>query len=376
MTRWVVALLVVTALGCDRGPNRETQQDEPAAQPDRPLLAATDVSVVERFVLSDDEISGEPRDVAIDGSGNVFVLDFGERTEVHKYDPSGEYQTRLGARDTDQDRVVSAIEIDASPWNTIYVLDRGKNALLTYLTLGTFAASVDIEPGIALDVHAAPEFSEYYLHTWFQNERRSVVLHMREPADSLGVLYEVQIPFGLPVRREARGVHYLTEADARGNLYVAFYDGYPVRVLSPVGETLRLVDLDRESMRKTDAEIEAETRESFERLQAELPGLDPDLLIEASQADSLYPIIEELTVDPLGRLWVRTHRPDSRGDTPYDVFNEAGEYLARVDVPGYVRRTTFAPDGALYVVASAEPGGPDRVVAYDVRFGARASDGR
>lgn len=374
MKRGVVLFVMLGAFACRGATGDDAGPGEAAPQPDQPLLSATDVSVAERLVLDDAEIVGQPRDVAIDGAGNVFVLDFGERTEVRKYDASGAYQSRLGERDSDQDRVVAAIEIDTSPWNTIYVLDRGKNAVLTYLTLGTFASSVDIEPGVALDVHAAPEFSEYYLHAWFQNERRSAVLHMREPADQLGVLYEVQIPPGIPVRQEARGVHYLTEADARGNLYVAFYDGYPVRVLSPVGETVRLVDLDRAPIRKPDAEIEAETRDNLERLQAELPGLDPDLLLEASQADSLRPIIEELAVDPLSRLWVRTHRADSTTETPYDVFNESGEYLARVDVPGLVTRTTFAPDGALWVVSSVGPDGPDRVVAYDVRFGSVPPD--
>jgi hypothetical protein len=92
------------------------------------------------------------------------------------------------------------------------------------------------------------------------------------------------------------------------------------------------------------------------------------VLVEAAQPDSVLPIIEELIVDPLGRLWVRTNRPETIDTTPFDVFNEAGDYLARVDIPGKVVRATFDTTGTLYVIASEETDTDLKIFAYEVRI--------
>lgn len=341
--------------------------DAPAAAgelaPDRPHLARGTATVTERLVLSDDRLR-RPLDVAADGAGAIYVLDEGERPEILKYDSTGAFLLRFGVRDTVRERILAATEIDLAPWNTVLLADRGDNSVKSFLGGGLLASVVPIREGVVLDVHALPEFGEFYLHKWVPEQRRSAILHMRSPGDSLAATYTVHIPGGLSVREEARAIHFHSATDRRGRLYVGFLDGYPIRVLSPQGTTLASIGIEREPIARAPEDLERETEENLARLRRELPDVDEGLLQEAARPDPVLPLIEELAIDPQGRLWVRTNRPDAGDVTPYDVFAADGAYLARVDVPGDVARTSFSPSGMMWVVEKR--GDAPRVVGYRV----------
>ena len=361
-------LLALTACGgpASDGPDEATPAS--GRPPDRPLLSRDAVRLEPVLRLSDPARLAQPRDLSVDDAGNVYVLDFAPPSGILKYGPEGEFQLRFGARE-EEERLVSGIEMDLTPWRTVLVIDRGRNTLNSYLIIGTFALSVEVKPAVALDVLGLPEFGEFYLHKWDTEGQRSVVLHMRAPFDSLATTYEVRVPVASSLREEARAVHYHTAVDREGRLYVGFYDGYPVRVLEPGGRTVRLIDLDRERLRKSAQELRSEEEANLAQLHEQAPQMDDELVREVARPDSLWPLLEELSVDPTGRLWVRTRRPDSGGATSYDVFNEQGEYLVRVDVPGRVERTAFAPDGRLFTIVAGEDGARE-IVGYRVGLGA------
>lgn len=377
--RLAAALLLLAAAACGGSPPDADRQEPPTEdepQADRPLLGPEAVTLAENFRLPPDLRLELPRDLAVDAAGSLYVLDFAPPTRILQYDSTGRFVGRMEDRNpqTGSGRIVSAIELALAPWNTLFVVDRGSNALTTFLTTtNTFTFSIEVTPGVALDVLPLPEFGEFYLHKWEPEQRRVAVLRMRMPFDSLGTAYEVRIPSGLSVREEARDVHFHTAVDGQGRLYVGFWDGYPVRVLGPGGETVRTIGLDRPAVPKGRELMAHEAEENLAVLREISPGVEEALLREAAQPDSVYALIEELTVDPTGRLWARTNRPDAAGATPYDVFNEEGQYLARVDVPGDVERTVFAPDGGLYVIVAPPPGAAAgvgrRIVGYEVRLG-------
>ena len=364
-------LAAILLHGCSREPAADPEAPVEVARPaDRALLAASEVALVERFQLTAPAQAGltQPRDLEFDAEGNLYVLDLGSESRILKFDSAGAYLLRLGERDGEAAQLVGALEFDVSPWRTVLAVDRGRNMLSTFLTMGFHATAVEIE-GTGLDALALPEFNEFYLHKWDPVARRVQVLHMRAPLDSLGATYTVFIPPGRTVRQEARDVFFRTAVDRLGHLYVAFHDGYPVRMLSRTGQTVRLIDLDRQPLRKSPAAMAEERDQNLARLREGVPDVADTLLLAAAEPDSLLPMIEELAVDPQGRLWVRTNRPDARQATSYDVFNEQGQYLARVDVPGDVRHTAFGPNGWVYVVDASRPASSG-VVGYEVRLGA------
>jgi len=245
-------------------------------------------------------------------------------------------------------------------------VDRPESVLNSFLTLGMLTYSVPVTPGTAIDALGMPAFGEYYLHGWDQARSRAGVYHMRLPIDTLATTYEVAIPPDQPVGKIARDVFFRTAVDGRGRLYLAFHDGYPVRVLEASGRTVAVIGLEREPVTRDPEQVAAETAENLDRLRERLPDVPDSLLLEAARVDPVASMIEELAVDSAGRLWVRTNRPDAAGST-YDVFDDRGLYLARVDVPGEVKATTFAPDGRLFVIDGSD-GAAGVVVGYDVRL--------
>jgi hypothetical protein len=296
------------------------------------------------------------------------VLDAAAPSNILKFDSGGGFLLRFGETEPDPP-LAQALKISLAPeWNTIVTVDRPDGAVAAFLTLGMLSYTAQVTGGNPVDALALPAFGEYYLQGWNETTGRSGVYHMKLPLDTLATTYEVTIPPRQPVAKIARDVYFRTAVDRLGRLYVAFHDGYPVRVLEPSGRTVGLVGLDRERVPRDPGEVAAETAVNLGRLREQAADVPDSLLVQAAQVDSLYSMVEELAVDPAGRLWVRTHRPDAGATTAYDVFDDSGRYLARVDVPGEVSATAFASDGGLIVIdESGDPAGV--VVGYDVRFG-------
>lgn len=344
--------------------------DPLASQPDRPLVAAEEVEVTETFRLglaARAEAGLErPLDIAYDQGGNLYVLDGAGPTRIFKFDSTGQFQMRFGRHEPDVERIGRANGFGVAPWNTVLLVDKAHNLLVSFLTTGTFASTVQIH-GMGMKVMPLSGFGEYYLQKWDPASRRAYVVHMRTPIDSLGTPYSIGIPPGQSVRKEARDVAFETAVDARDRLYVAFADAYPVRVVEPDGSTVRLMGIDRPPVGKTAAAIDAERERNYREIEAKLPDISDELKAEAAEPEPVHPMVEELAVDPAGRLWVRTHRRGMEDATAYDVFNADGDFLAAVRIPGDVRGTTFAPDGRL-VVIDASSDTSREIVAHRIEF--------
>jgi hypothetical protein len=331
------------------------------------------VTVRQVFALAEGEASRaglrQPRDLALDAAGQLYLLDFAppDHQQIVAFDPSGAFAYRFGERDDRADRVGPSDRLAVTPWNYVMFVDMVDNALTSFLTMGTYVSSAGLA-GVGMAVLPIPEYGQFYLKKWDPARRRAYVVHMQLPVDSTAMVYEVRLPPGQSVRKDARDVSFRTATDRAGLLYVAFEDVYQVRVLDRSGATVRTLESSRPAVRKSPREIEAERARLLARLQTQVGDVSDSLLQDAARPDSLFPLVEELTVDPSGRLWVRTHRPERATGTVYDVFNEQGQLISWVAVPATVRATAFSPDGRLYVIDERDPDEPG-IVGYDVTFG-------
>jgi hypothetical protein len=258
-------------------------------------------------------------------------------------------------------------QLAVTAWNYVMFVDMIDNALTAFLTMGTYVSSAGLN-GVGLAILPIPEYGHFYLKKWDPARRRAYVVHMQLPVDSVAMVYEVRLPPGQNVRKDARDVSFLTAIDQTGRLYVAFDDVYQVRVLDRTGATVRVVRSSRRAVAKSPREMEEERQRLLARLEAQVGDVADSLLQDAAQPDSLFSLVEELAVDPSGRLWVRTHRAERASGTVYDVFNEQGQLISWVSVPATVRKTAFSPAGRLYVIDEGEPDRP-AIVGYDVTFG-------
>lgn len=380
-TRGSLAVAASIVLACGQACGGREEPANEAADLDRagpaeaaPLIDPSSVTVREVSGLSQGAASGadlrQPRDLALDAEGAIYVLDFGapDHAQVVAFDPSGAFTYRFGERDDRADRVGPADQFAVTPWKYVMFVDGVDNALTSFLTLGTYVSSAGLT-GVGMSVLPIPEYGHYYLKKWDPARRRAYVVHMQLPVDSISMVYEVVLPPGQRVRKDARDVSFLTASDRLGRLYVAFADVYQVRVLERSGATARVVQSSRTAVPKSPREMEEERERVLARLRKQVGDVSDSLLQDASMPDSLFPLVEELSVDPAGRLWVRTHRPERASGTVYDVFNEQGQLISWVAVPAVVRNTAFSPDGRLYVIDERDPERP-RIVAYEVGFGA------
>lgn len=374
---WVALFLAAQACG-DPGPAPEagsgpgTGAEEPAP----PLVDPANVTVREAFTLPAGEATRaglrQPRDLAFDAAGRLYVLDFEapDHQQIVAFEGDGTYVYRFGERDDRADRVGPSDQLAVTPWNYVMLVDMVDNALTSFLTMGTYVSSAELT-GVGLSVLSIPEYGQYYLKKWDPARRRAYVVHMQLPVDSVAMVYEVRLPPGQSVRKDARDVSFLTATDRAGRLYVAFADAYQVRVLDRTGATVRVVQSSRKAVAKSPLEMEAERERLLARLQAQVGDVSDSLLQDAARPDSLFPLVEELAVDPAGRLWVRTRRAERATGTVYDVFNEQGQLISWVAVPATVRKTAFSPAGGLYVIDESDSDVP-AIVGYDVTFGSAA----
>lgn len=370
----ILATLLVAACGDSREGLPESAGPDTLPASAEPLIDPATVSVRQVFEQSAAAAARadlrQPRDLALDEAGNLFVFDYApaDHRQVVAFGPEGDFAYRFGERDDRHDRIGPASQFAVTPWKYVMFVDGVDNALTTFLTMGTYVSSASLG-AVGMAVHSMPEFGHYYLKKWDPPRRRAYVVHMQLPLDSLAMVYEVNLPPGQSVRRDARDVSFLTASDARGRLYVAFSDVYRIRILDPSGSTVRVVESARRPVPKSPRELELERERLLERLRRQVGDVSDSLLQDAVQPDSLFPLVEELSVDPGGRLWVRTHRAEASTGTVYDVFNERGELISWVAIPAVVRKTSFAPDGRLFVIDERDVANP-RIVAYEVGFAA------
>lgn len=356
---------------------RAAEDTRSAAAQTEPLIDPTEVVVSQVFELGAAAGSRsnlrQPRDLALDEAGALYVLDFEapDHAQVVAFDAEGEFAYRFGEKDDRVDRVGPSDRFAVTPWKYVMFVDGLSNALTSFLTLGTYVSTAGLS-GVGMAVLPMPEYGHFYLKKWDPSRRRAYVVHMQLPVDSLSMVYQVTLPPGQSVRKDARDVSFRTASDAQGRLYVAFADVYQVRVLDADGATVRVIQSSRAAVTKSPRELEAEREDLLARLRRQVGDVSDSLLQEAATPDTLFPLVEELSVDPAGRLWVRTHRPERARGTVYDVFNEQGQLISWVAVPAVVRSTAFAPDGRLFVIDEQDPERP-RVVGYEVEFAPAAA---
>lgn len=370
----VVGLLLVCS-SCDRPEGRAPEASEAesvGAALAGPLIDPASVTVTQTFELTEAAASRaelrQPRDLALGEGGALYVLDFEapDHAQVVAFDSAGAFAYRFGEKDDRADRVGPSDQFAITPWKYVMFVDGISNALTSFLTLGTYVSTAGLT-GVGMAVLPMPEYGHFYLKKWDPARRRAYVVHMQLPVDSLTMVYEVTLPPGQSVRKDARDVSFRTASDHEGRLYVAFADVYQVRVLDANGATVRLVQSSRQAVAKSPRELEADRDELLARLRRQVGDVSDSLLQDAATPDTLFPLIEELSVDPAGRLWVRTHRAEHAAGTVYDVFNEQGQLISWVAVPAVVRKTAFSSAGRLYVIDERDPERP-KIVGYDVEF--------
>lgn len=83
--------------------------------------------------------AGGPTDVAVDGSGNIYVVDQGNH-RIQKFDSAGAYVSKFGTSGTGNGQFNAPTAIDFDSSGNIFVLDSGNNRVQKFDSSGTYVS--------------------------------------------------------------------------------------------------------------------------------------------------------------------------------------------------------------------------------------------
>ncbi len=289
----------------------------------------------------DDEASYlyQPRDLAIDADGNLFVLDT-KGYCIKKFDPTGEYLATFGRQGEGPGEMERAYSMSLDPEGNVVIYDTQQRRFTTFGPDGTPTETVGLyELGrrSIRDFEIGPRGSVYVVTRWqdwvelsrpalFVLERLDLDTLEETPIDSTratdmyvvrdgNTTWSVSAPFP----------HHLRWGVAPSGKVVTCDSGdYVIEIYSPELRLLstRRHDVDPDPV--TDADLE-QYLETYEE------GRWRDMARDADVPE-FKPYFEHMHIDDGGYLLFQRSGDDSDVAT-YDVFDPDGVFLDQVELP-------------------------------------------
>ena len=324
------------------------------------------------------------RDVAVDKSGRVYVLDY-QTQEIRLFGADGKFIRLLGRSGAGPGEFRQPNGIRLAPDGTLWVNDHRNARYTVFSSTGDFAKQVSVAPwgyGFRWDgtFDAQGRLMEAIPLRTNPADRSARVIRRYDPAaakfDSLtipscfesgqykdwsvtwknGTMSGVSaIPFA------PMAVSHITPT---GTWLCALGDEYHVKLLrfnggAPISEV---------KSTSSAVPISAAARDSaIKRFYAPPSNVPPGTLDE-SRIPTAYARIEEVDVDDEGRIWVRRRAAIGLA---IDIWSFNGKLVATIDAPVYFEkyRPFIVRNGALYVVVTDADGVP-AIVRYRIRANA------
>ena len=281
-------------------------------------------------------------DAAMDGQGNIYVLDSGN-FRVQVFDSAGVYKRTIGRQGQGPGELQNGFSLDIAGNGDVYVLDRVKRSVERFDSQGMFISSARLPRDYSYLRLAGPE--SFYAPLIDVVFPRYVGLMIRassgrRAADGLNCVASVSLAgettkeFG-PGLPEEDGLTFgsqinanVFEVDPDGDLYIAFKHQNRIDKYSPDGRLLLTID------RPTNFPIEYKP--------VERRWKSGDIGQKFLEFGGTV-VSERLGIDGRGRIWVVTYTDQPvkdenlnfirRGGKVFEVFAPDGILLTRVPYP-------------------------------------------
>lgn len=277
--------------------------------------------------------------LAVDDGGRIYVADR-QTNDIRVFSARGECLGTFGRPGEGPGEFGMLAGIAWQPPGYLWAIDALRNRATVFDSLGTVLATHPLQLGRAaslpwrLWVDDAGSF-----HFWSPGFRRIVEYGVGPGLDSLAGVPQPMVPPGsrMEYTREAgSGDSRITmqmviphaprvqwAVNSAGNIWQAHTSAFTIHETTYAGDTLRTIRLDREPPR-----LEGRERDSI----AEATGLAARRLPEHKHA------IRNIRTSPDGWLWIETEKGATRA---WDVFDEEGYYVGRVESPVPIEKTPF-----------------------------------
>lgn len=313
--------------------------------------------------------------VVVDRRGRVYVGD-AQALEVRVFSPGGELEERFGRKGEGPGEFTHIGGLSRAP-DGIAVLDGSQGRVTLFSPRGEVLRSFRLRrPYRILQSFSASRFDDqarFYDRTPLSTaplvDSVGVVVYSPagEPDDTVHVatIQEDRLVIergGVPIMAFTRpfSPQPSLAIGPDGLIYFTLGDRYSIAVLSPEGDTLRVVRRELRPRSVTDEERDTALAEIEERYR-EVAGSGAPRGIEIP---STKPMIASLRVDRPGNLWVLMPSEPSWGHLEWAVHDADGRYLGPVATP----QMMVTDIGEDYVAGvRADDLGVQRVAVYPLR---------
>jgi hypothetical protein len=393
-------------LGCGGGDSAAPEPETGLDAPDRTVdVQATPVYTVGGFDAPDWASFGDIRQVAFDDRGHLFILDT-QANQVTEVDAEGQFVRTIGGPGEGPGELSSPFGFALTDDGGLAIFDIGHQGWVTYDAAGEFAGNVRVDmgaiglpgnrlsphpdggvvgavggrirmggPGAAADAEPEePSRPVVYFALSEQDSSRVVynAWDMPDPPEgdeanlstSGGGSFQIRMPV-------LRAFEPVLRAGALPDGRVAVVDsiGYRIKVIDAAGAVVDVLERPVAPTEVTGGIEEAERERRIAELEEDGGGATrviaiggggmtsntvgggmSDMMrnrVENMIFNDEIPVIEDMVVDPLGRIWVQRSSGVPGEAGPTDLITADGRYLGSIPADGLRIPQAFGPDGLM-----------------------------
>jgi len=331
--------------------------------PKEPMYDEGMISLKEDLSIGVDEgdenyMFSYPFDIDSDSHGNIYVLDFTERT-IKKYDNQGVFQKNLGRKGQGPGEFERPYGFCINAQDLIYVADSRKIEVLN--SDGIYQKAIRLKNSIEqISINNKNELIIHCSESTQEDEdtrrRMSKIGKYDTQNDKLEYFFSKKKPLFRDIQSEEYRIRIPYErfdTDPKGNVYIGTTNEYEILVYSPDGDLMMRFSREYTPI-PIDREIKAKAMKQLSKSGFRINLQEYEKLIDC------HPIFGSISTDENDRVWIRLFQllgeDDVREYTSFDVFSSEGKYLFGVKINRDILGQPVFKNGYVYTLARNESG--------------------
>jgi hypothetical protein len=323
----------------------------------KPIEFLVDLSIGEE---EDDEnyIFSQPRDIDADTQGNIYVLDFEEKT-IKKYDAQGKHIKNIsrvgqGPGEFEYPRYLCISEL-----GNIYVADVFEQKIEVFNLEGEYQRALKVKNLGEISVTRNEELiigakypekgkKDEILYSYkvavYDQQKNEILDFFRQEQLKWDRVRDGAFTFEFPL-------FVKWDINSQNHIVIATANKYEMNVFTPEGGLLFKFNLDCKPI-----PVKDEVKRKISEILKKLRSGDP----ETRKIVEYYPVFNGISIDEKDRIWIERYEPfwrdKPRTETSYDVFSSDGKFLFSTKINKNVYPQLIFKNGYIYTLSRVESG--------------------
>ncbi len=287
----------------------------------------------------------QPTDLTVDDAGNIYVLDQ-KAGMIKAYDRDGKLLRTIGRKGQGPGEFQKPRDIGLTPRGELMVSDTLSRRISFFSTDGRLLKEIPAGKMWLLNrVEQDREGNIYGSHTIVGDEARTEIVKFApdlKPLLPVASVLLCKFPEVDPFMPQI-----CFDLLDGGRLVWGMTTEYDLRIIGSDGKSIMRITKDHEPLKITSADREEKTMEDW----GGEPPSDVKVVWPAN-----FPAFRDFAADDNGRLFVRPYKGvKEERPCPYDVFDAAGAYMAKITLPARARAIKA---GKIYTIEEDADGNP------------------